>query len=169
MPTADACPAAVPAPIPPAASGAETTVLAWRVHRLRTEPGRLGIVLIGYAVALGMWYLLFPHPVALFLPLVGLTCALREYLFPQEFRLTTRGAHVANGPARLFLAWEDVKRATHGRDGVHLSPFARPTRLDDFRGVRLDFADGNDAAVLATVRRLWRGETEAGPEESHTP
>ncbi|HVK02636.1 MAG TPA: hypothetical protein VM490_04135 [Armatimonadaceae bacterium] len=138
-------------------------VLTWRVHRLREEPWRLGIVLVAYGVALLLWLVLFPHPLTLLLPVVGLTSAMREYLFPQEFRLTREGAYVANGPARLFLAWDEVKRATHGSDGVHLSPFARPTRLDAFRGVRLDFADGNDAAVLAAVRVLWRPAREATP------
>lgn len=134
-------------------------MLVWRVHRLRREPERLPLVIVAYAVALGLWLLLLPHPFTLLLPLVGLTSALREYLFPMTFRLTAQGAELLNGPARLFLAWEDVKRATHGADGVFLSPLVKPSRLDAFRGVRLDFVDGNEETVLATVRQLWKRET----------
>lgn len=140
----------------PDSAAPEMTLLAWRIFRATTRPGGIPLVLLAYAAAFAMWRLLFPHPVALLLPLVALTGGLREYLFPVSFRLTTRGAYVVNGPARLFLAWEDVRRATHGDDGVFLSPLARPSRLDSFRGVTLCFADGNDDAVLSTVRSMWR-------------
>lgn len=140
----------------PETAAPEETLLAWRIFRATARPGGLALVLLAYAAALAMWRLLFPHPAALFLPLVALTGTLREYLFPVSFRLTTRGAYVANGPARLFLAWDEVQRATHGADGVFLSPLPRASRLDSFRGVTLAFAEGNDDAVLSTVRRMWR-------------
>jgi hypothetical protein len=140
-----------------AAADAEATVLTWRVHRLREELRFVPLVAGAYAAALTLWWLAFPHPVALLLPLVSLTGALSDYLFPTTYRLTTRGAHADCGVSRLFVAWADVKRATHGGEGVYLSPLARPSRLDAFRGVRLRYADGNDDAVRETVRRLWRG------------
>ena len=66
-------------------------------------------------------------------------------------------AHAANGFARLFLDWRDVKRATVGAEGIHLSPFARANApLAPFRGVRLHFAGGNAEVVEETVRRLRR-------------
>lgn len=139
---------------------AETTVLSWKVHRLRQEPRHLRLVAAAYGAAIGLWWLLFPQPLALFLPLVALTSALAEYLFPVSYRLTTRGAHLSNGLTQLFIAWQDVRRASVGAEGVYLSPLAvKGSRLEAFRGVRLRFADGNAEAVTETVRRLWRGET----------
>lgn len=140
----------------------EITVLAWRTHRLREEPRRIGLVAAAYGVAFALWWLVFPHPLALFLPVVSLTSALAEYLFPISYRLTTRGAHFANGFARLFLDWRDVKRATVGAQGIHLSPLAHPGgRLAAFRGIRLRFAGENAEEIQETVRRLRR--------ESETP
>lgn len=137
----------------------ETTVLSWKVHRLREEPHRLGVVAAAYGIAFALWWLLFPHPLALFLPAVSLTSALAEYLFPASYRLTTRGAHVANGFARLFLDWRDVRRATVGAEGIHLSPLARAdSPLAPFRGVRLRFSENNAEAVTEAVRDLWRVE-----------
>jgi len=152
-------------PRPPSAESAaitqcaETTVLAWRVHRLREEPWRLPLVIAAYAVALGLWRLLFPHPIALFVPLVSLTSALAEYLFPVAYRLTDRGAHVSNGPfVRLFLAWPDVKSATVGKDGICLSPLAQPhSPLAPFRGVRLRFTDAASADEVTRTVRALRG------------
>jgi len=140
-----------------AGADAEATALTWRVHRLREEPRFVPVIAGAYAAALTLWWLACPYPLALLLHLGALTLALSEYLFPVTYRLTTCGAHADCGMSRLFIAWSDVKRATHGRDGVYLSPLARSSRLDGFRGVRLRYADGNDEAVRDTVRYLWRG------------
>jgi hypothetical protein len=56
---------------------------------------------------------------------------------------------------RLFIAWPDVRRATRGADGIFLSPFSRPSRLDNFRGVRLRFgADIDPESVVRAVKSL---------------
>lgn len=149
------------------AAGAETVALAWRVHRLREEPKKTRLIAGGYAVAMALWWLVFPHPLALFLPVVALTSALAEFLFPIQYRLTTRGAYADCGPTiRLFMDWKDVRRVTHGDEGVFLSPFARPSRLDGVRGIRLRYPvaspphDGSETvtseAVRESVKRLWR-------------
>lgn len=145
----------------------ETTLLAWTTHRLREQPGKRVLVAAAYGAALALWWLLFPHPAALFLPLVALTSALAEYLFPASYRLTTRGAHVSNGFSRLFIAWPDVQRATVGDEGVALSPLARASSpLAPFRGVRLRFDPFDPAhreTVTETMRRLWRAPEGSAP------
>lgn len=151
-----ALPMFVAAP-PASASSPDAVRLSWRVHRLRESPQGVPLVAGAYALALGSWWLAFPHPVTLLLPTVALTGALAEYLFPVTYRLTARGAHADCGLSRLLLEWKDVRRATHGTDGVYLSPLARPSRLDSFRGVRLRYLPGDaDHAetVRETVRRL---------------
>ena len=138
-----------------AAKTAEETALAWKIHRLRQHPQYLGRIAAAYGGAVALWWFLFPRPLALIVPLVSLTSALAEYLFPVSYRLTTRGAHLSNGFSQLFIAWKDVRRATIGTDGIYLSPFSVPRpHLEPFRGVRLRFAEGNADAVTATVRRL---------------
>ena len=157
----------MPADAPAPAHSAETTLLAWRTHRLREDPRHLRVVAAAYAAAIALWWLLFPHPIALFLPLVSLTSALAEYLFPISYRLTTRGAYAANGVTRLFISWPEVKRATAGSEGIYLSPLARAgSRLEAFRGVRLRFTDGNEEAVTRAVQRLWRSSSGSGGSSS---
>jgi hypothetical protein len=156
----DAAPAISPSSRPDDAAAA--TVLSWRIHRLTEDPRRLPVIAAAYAAAFTLWRLVFPHPLALLLPAVSLTCALAEYLFPVTYRLTTHGAHADCGPARLFIAWDDVKRATAGRDGVYLSPFARRVpSLESFRGVRLRFAPGQDREVVLEAVRLCRRDEAA--------
>ncbi|MBC8101584.1 MAG: hypothetical protein H7Z41_03240 [Cytophagales bacterium] len=144
----------------------ETVLLAWRTHRLRENPRLLGLVMMAYGVALLLWLFLFPHPLTLILPLGALTSAMAEYLFPVSYRLTTRGARASCFLTHLSLDWSEVKRARYGEDGAFLSPFARASRLDQFRGIRLRFAEGNEEAVLETVRRCRREFHASGEPET---
>jgi hypothetical protein len=135
--------------------------LSWRTHRLRENPGAVGIVALAYGVAVAFWRLLLPHPFTLFVVIGGLTIALNDFLFPATFRITSEGAHADCGLNRVFIAWHDVKRATHGEDGVYLSPFARPSRLEAYRGVRLRFGPDNADTVRNAVRH-WRNTVAQG-------
>ena len=144
-------------PAAPAAPAAEQTIKTWRVHRLRDNPQFAPFVALSYAVAFVLWRLLFPHPLTLFLPVVALTGALAEYLFPVTYQITSRGAHKKCWTTQLFIAWADVKRAGVGADGIGLSPLSRPSRLDDFRGVRLGFGNENPDEIRQVVRDLWQG------------
>ena len=138
---------------------AERAVLRWRVHRLRENPRGLVLVASGYILAVLLWRLALPYPPALMVILLSLTAALADFLFPVTYRLTEQGAHADGLVSRLFVAWADVKRATHGAEGVFLSPLPRASRLDSFRGLRLRYAGDNAPLVLDAVRRLRKGET----------
>lgn len=110
----------------------------WSVHGLKESPRGLALVVAGYCAALWLWLRLFPEPAGLFLPLVGLTSALAEYLFPIRYRIASDGIHARCGWfQQLHLPWDRVRRITRGADGCFVSPFVKPTRLDAFRGIRL--------------------------------
>jgi hypothetical protein len=118
----------------------ESVLLTWRTHRLREDRQCLPLVIGAYVLAIGIWWLFFPVPLALFLPIIALTSALSEFLFPITYTLTSTSVSVIYGPLhRLVLNWEEIKRAGQGADGVFLSPLAKPSRLDNFRGLRLRF------------------------------
>ena len=151
---------ALPIDAKSAAPAGEKVRLAWRGHRLREEPTRVPQIAGAYAASVFVWWLVLPQPLLLSVPLLCLTVALNDFLFPMQFRLTDKGAHVDGGLTHLFIAWADVRRATTGKDGVYLSPFAKSTRLEAFRGVRLRFA-GNAEVVLSVVRQL---RSEAHPQ-----
>ena len=133
----------------------EEVVLAWRIHRLREEPQKIGLVALGYGLAFAFWRLAFPYPLGLFLPIVALTGAMAEYLFPVDYKLTKNGAFCSCGPAiKLEMAWSDVRRARVGKDGIYLSTLKIPSRLDSFRGIRLRFSADNEPQVRETVKAL---------------
>lgn len=126
--------------------------LRWQVHGLRENPSGLGLVAAGYSVALLLWQWIFPHPLALALPLVAMTSALSDYLFPIRYRIDDAGVHADCGPfQRLHLAWSDIRRIQRGNDGIYVSSLRTPSRLDQFRGIRLRFGSMDPERVVSAV------------------
>lgn len=146
----------------------DATLLLWRVHRLRESPRGIFLVFASTAGAFLAGSLLSLHPITLLAGLAALSLSLADYMLPITYRLTGQGAHADVGLNRLFISWKDVKRATHGSEGIFLSPFAQPSRLDGFRGVRLRYGADNRDAVLENVRNLWHAARDVQPEETTT-
>ena len=69
---------------------------------------------------------------------------LSRYFLVARYELDTNGVLVRFLGQSQRMEWQDVRRVLVHREGVHLSPFAQPSRLDSFRGVFLRFADNAD-------------------------
>ncbi|MCS7065864.1 MAG: hypothetical protein NZL85_06250 [Fimbriimonadales bacterium] len=112
----------------------------WRVHLARQQPERLPVVLLVLvgAPVLGLW--LMGHwlfAVAAFWMMFSATA---DYLLPIRYELDAQGVR-QKGWAPRVMRWEKVKRVVWGEQGVLLSPFAQPSRLNAFRGVFLWYGD----------------------------
>ncbi|MFP4058232.1 MAG: hypothetical protein ACLF0G_15300 [Candidatus Brocadiia bacterium] len=80
-----------------------------------------------------------------------LSLSLCRYFLPTRYHLDDQGAAVGFLGQWRRVPWGAVRRVSVHREGVHLSPFARPSRLDSFRGTYLRFA-GNGQEVVRFVR-----------------
>ena len=78
-----------------------------------------------------------------------------RYFVPTEVTLDEAGVRVRALGRERRRPWAEVRALYPHRDGVHLSPFARPSALDPFRGIYLRFA-GNRDAVLGFCERHVR-------------
>lgn len=135
------------APAPAATPGQ----LAWRSFPLRDDwPRSLLLVAIIAGVSVGIGFS-FESAGWGALSLLVLCAALARYLLPTRYVLDDAGVSVAFLGAPRVRPWSDFRAFYPHRDGVHLSPFSRPSPLDPFRGVFLRFA-GNREAVVAFVR-----------------
>jgi hypothetical protein len=74
-----------------------------------------------------------------------------RYFVPTRYELNRTGVSVRFLGQTRAVAWGDVRRVSVHREGVHLSPFEQPSRLDSFRGTFLRFA-GNAEEVVSFVR-----------------
>jgi hypothetical protein len=71
------------------------------------------------------------------LSLAVLLVSLSSYFFPTHYQLGEAGVQVRHlGRSRLW-PWAQFCRIDRCPEGIFLSPFARPSRLDSFRGCLL--------------------------------
>lgn len=127
--------------------------LAWTAHPLRQEPAcksaALGALIFGFstlaAVSLG-------GAVYGLVSLLALAGATASYLLPTRYILDERGAAWRQLTWRR-RSWSTFRRVDRHADGVFLSPFPRPSRLDSFRGVFLRFGPDVDAGEVVALAR----------------
>ena len=55
--------------------------------------------------------------------------------------------------------WSDFRSFYADRNGVLLSPFARPSRLENFRGVYVRFGRSNRDEIRDFIRRKVRADS----------
>ena len=79
-----------------------------------------------------------------------------ELFLPIRYSLDRNGATSRCGMSVNQIEWERVQRMIETDDGIKLSPFSAPSRLEAFRGVYLRFA-GNRDEILAKLREFRGG------------
>ena len=115
-------------------------LLSWRSHPVRKGGQRMLIVLVvltGFPIGLVFLY----GPFYGLLALVILGGALMSYFLPTDYNFYVGGLEsVFLGVHRRFT-WDQFRSFYPDRHGVLLSPFPRPSRLENFRGIYLRFDD----------------------------
>ena len=127
--------------------------LDWTAHPLRDEPAwksaALGALIVGFsalaAASLG-------GAVYGLISLVALAAATVRYLLPTRYLLDDQEASWRQLTWRR-RSWSTFRRVDRHADGIFLSPFRRPSRLDSFRGVFLRFGPGVDADEVVALAR----------------
>ncbi len=127
-------------------------LLRWQVHLVRRQPERLPVVLLVLigAPMLGLW--LMEHWLFAIAALWMVFSATADYLLPIRYEADEMGIRQKGWSPRL-MRWERVRRVVWGEQGVLLSPFEKPSRLDAFRGIFLWYGDHADE-VRALVERF---------------
>ena len=129
--------------------------LRWTVHPLRDEPpaktALLILIILGLSVLVAIT---FDAPAYGFLSAVLLTASMSRYFLPTRYALRESHILIAHLGARRTIPWSRIRRHTVGPDGVFLSPFASPRRLDPFRGCFLRLRDNRDEVIHCVETRL---------------
>ena len=127
-------------------------VLGWTCHPVRRRPlvsllVTLFIFLIGVVV-----YMATSSNTFTVLALVILYASLAKFYFPTRYRFTAKGIEVKTITQKLFKPWSMFRSYYPDKNGVLLSPFTRPTRLENFRGMYILFADNRDEVIQYVSR-----------------
>ncbi len=100
------------------------------------------------------------------LAIVVLTASLTKFYFPTSYKLTDRHVIVKTTLQTLKKDWSIYRSCYPDKNGIQLSPFPEPSRLENFRGMYLMFDDNKDE-VTAFVRAHIGRKAVATPGE-HT-
>ncbi|NOY89337.1 MAG: hypothetical protein GXO93_08130, partial [FCB group bacterium] len=85
------------------------------------------------------------------LTLIVMFASLSKFYFPTKFRLTDKKITVRYTIQTLTKDWTMYRSYYQDKNGVLLSPFLQPSRLENFRGLYLMFAN-NKEEVIAFVK-----------------
>ena len=127
---------------------------SWTVHPLRDNWKRTTLLLIFLVLFFSAVYLSFQSITVTILSAVCLVCSLYRYFVPARYEFYNDRLVVVSFSRRSMKLWSDFRSFYADRNGVLLSPFARPSRLENFRGVYVRFGRGKRDEILDFIRRM---------------
>lgn len=131
--------------------------MTWTVHPLVQEPWPRSLALMAAIAAFAAVAAVGMGGAGYAVISVVVLCAsLSRYWLPTHYGLDDTGVWVEHLGQRRCWAWRDLRRWQRVRGGVVLSPLARNSRLDAFRGAYLRCGDRQAEVVEFVAQRLPR-------------
>ena len=114
---------------------------AWVCHPLVEEPWPKSAALVAAILAFSaLAAVAFEGLLYGAIALAVLSGSMSRFLLPTSYEIGAAGIAVSHLFRRRLRTWEEIRRVEVRDDGLFLSPFARPSRLDSFRGLFLPAA-----------------------------
>ncbi len=132
---------------------------AWTVHPLRDNWIRTLLLAIFLALVFALIYLSFQSIAVTILSAACLVCSLYRYFIPARYEFYDDRVVVVSFSRRVEKPWTDFRSFYADRNGVLLSPFARPSRLENFRGLYVRFGGGKRDEILDFIRQKVRADS----------
>ena len=123
----------------------------WRVHPLRENWTRSTLLLLFLLFLFSGIYWLFQSVFVTLLSAIVVICSLYRYFVPFRYELYQHELVVTAPFYRLTKSWDAFRSFYVDNNGVLLSPFAKPSALENFRGVYVRFG-ANRSEVLDFIK-----------------
>jgi hypothetical protein len=127
--------------------------LVWRVHLAAQHPGKAAGAVFAILATVALAHFAFRSWVLCVAAALLLTGAVGEFLFPIRYQADASGVRAKWLAGGAAIAWPRVRRCYSDAEGVTLSPFSQPSRLERWRGVYLRFGE-HKQEVLAAIDRF---------------
>ncbi len=126
--------------------------LEWKVWPAKERPLlSFGLIVFLFAIWVAVGYF-YREGVWVLLAFVLLSGAVAPYFVITRYRLDEEGVSIKRYVTTMKKRWEELRSYYPDKNGVLVSPFAKPSRLENFRGVYLRFG-GNREKVLAVLEQ----------------
>lgn len=132
----------------------EGEVLAWTTHPLRRKPVAAAAVTVFILVVGFLVFATTESRTFGTLALVVLFASLAKFYLPTRYRLSDKHLMVKTTTQTIHKNWSQYRSFYPDRNGVLLSPFVRPSRLENFRGVYLIFENNKDEVIRFVERHI---------------
>ena len=123
----------------------------WKVHPLRENWTRSILLLLFLFLLFSGVYWLFQSVFVTLLSAIFVTGSLYRYFVPFWYELYEHQLVVTAPFYRLTKPWSAFRSFYVDSNGVLLSPFAKPSRLENFRGVYVRFG-ANQSEVVDFIK-----------------
>lgn len=126
--------------------------MQWTVHPIkRNWKISAGVILFLVALCTAI-YFSFNSATFLILSIAFLFISLSPFFFPTTYTFQDDSVLVKSFFRKFSRQWDSFKSYYPDKNGVLLSPFISPSRLENFRGVYIRF-EGNRSEVVGFVEK----------------
>jgi len=126
--------------------------LKWKNWLAKEKPWLAVLVLLILFVVWLFSYSLIPNYFLATILSLAVFFYLSEFFLPTEYCISQDGVWKKIGPVKITKKWELLRSFYTDKNGVLLSPFSRPTRLDTFRGIYLRFGKDNKGKIVELIK-----------------
>jgi hypothetical protein len=130
--------------------------LEWTVRPFMENMKRTVIVVFAILACGFLVHLAFNDVFLAVLSVLILFASLHTYFTRTTYCLDQSQVVVRTSLARTVKKWSEFQRFYSDKKGVTLSPFAKPSKLEPFRSVRLLYGGNKDEVVAFISKRFGR-------------
>jgi hypothetical protein len=135
-------------------------MIEWTVYPIRNNwKVSVGLVLFLVILCVAI-YLSFDSATFLLLSAVLLISSLSPFFFPTKYMLQDDCVVIKSLFRTYSRKWDSFKSYYPDKNGVLLSPFPVPSRLENFRGMYVRFGDNRAEAMDFIESRIREGGSE---------
>jgi len=138
------------------AASKNDTILRWTIHLAPEHPLKL-LCALGVIALVSVAAHRVIGPLGSMAVAAALVGSLADFLFPITYEIKPDRVTCRMLFKQAEIMWRDVRKCYLDAHGIKLSPLARPSRLEAFRGVYLRF-DRNKEQVIEAVRTMREGQ-----------
>lgn len=120
-------------------SSHSTPDLSWKVHSFVENRTKSVLLLLFLITILSIIYLSFESIVYLFLSACILIGPLYKYFLPYNYHCRSDRLTISTCCSNTEHLWSTFRSSYTDKNGILLSPFSKPTRLENFRGIYVRF------------------------------
>ncbi len=125
----------------------ENILLEWTCHPMKRRPAVTVAVSLFVLLLVILVYVITSSRLFAVLAIIILAASLAKFYFPTVYRIGDKRIMIKTTTQTLYKDWSLYRSCYPDKNGILVSPFAGPSRLENFRGLYLMFENNRDSVV----------------------